>query len=267
MSSTETFRLTKNPIALVLCQIRFSGIMAMETTYLPDIQARLRGIGFKVNASNPVPQIQFMMTPQGPQPQATKHYEFQNLERTESVVICPDFVTYQATKYVCFPDFLARLMEVIDQVRAVTNGLTVERLGLRYIDAIVPRAGETWHRYVQPGLCGIASNAFKAQSEEQVHQIIAETAIGGTMIIRVLSNTKGIPMPPDMTATKLALSINGTVIPGLGAATIDVDHFCAMQPTEYDSAVVGQQLWDLKHIILDIWKNQIVSKEALEIWS
>ena len=265
MNSPEPFRLSKNPIALVLCQIRFSGIMAMETTYLPDIQARLRNIGFKVNASGQVSQI--LMTHQGPQAQATKHYEFQNLERTESVVIGPEFVTYQATRYVCFQDFLGRLMEVIEQVRAVTNGLTVERLGLRYIDAIVPRAGETWQRYVQPGLGGITSHAFKAQSEEQVHQIIAETAVGGTIIFRVLSNTKGIPMPPDMTTTKLALNINGTVIPGLGAATIDVDHFCATPPTEYDSVVIGKQLWDLKHVILDVWKNQIVSKEALEIWA
>jgi len=265
MSRPEPFRLSKNPIALVLCQIRFSGIMAMEATYLPEIQARLRSIGFKVNASGQI--AQFLMTPQGPQTQTAKHYEFQNLERTESVVICQEFVTYQATKYVCFKDFLGRLLEVVEQVRAVTNGLTVERLGLRYIDAIVPKAGETWQLYVQPGLGGIASRAFKAPSEEQVHQILAETAVGGTMVIRVLSNTKGVPLPPDIATTKLALNITGTVIPGLGAATIDVDHFYNMPPTEYDSVAIGKQLWDLKQVILDVWKNQIVTKEAMEIWA
>ena len=143
----------------------------------------------------------------------------------------------------------------------------MERLGLRYIDVIVPRASETWQRYVQPGLGGIVSSAFKTQTEEQVHQMVAETALGGNMIIRVLSNPKGVPLPPDMAATKMALTINGTVIEGLGAATIDVDHFSTMPPTEYDSVAIGKRLWDLKHVILDVWKNQIVTKEALEIWA
>ena len=265
MTSPETFRLSQNPIALVMCQIRFSGIMAMETTYLPDIQARLRGIGFKVNATTQVAQV--LMTPQGPHAQAAKHYEFQNLDRTESVVVCPEFVTYQATKYVCFKDFLQRLIEVVEQVSSVTNGLTVERLGLRYIDVIIPKASETWQRYVQPGMRGVTSPAFKNQADEQVHQVVAETIIGGTMIIRILSNAKGVPLPPDMAGTKLALNIQGTVIAGLGAATIDVDHFCTMSPTEYDSAAMGKRLWELKHVILDVWKNQIVTKEALETWA
>ena len=237
----------------------------MGTTYLPDIQARLRGIGFKINASSQVTQV--LMTPQGPQAQAATHFEFQNLERTESVVICPEFVTYQATKYVCFKDFLNRLLEVVEQVSSVTKGLTVERLGLRYLDVIVPKVGETWQNYVQPGLSGIASQAFKNQTEEHVHQIVAETTIGGAMIIRVLSNPKGVPLPPDMVGTKLALNIQGTVTEGQGAAAIDVDHFCVMPPTEYDSVAIGKRLWELKHVILDVWMNQIVSKKALEIWA
>lgn len=265
MSSPKNLRLSKNPIALVLCQIRFSGIMGMESQYLPGIQARLRSIGFKVNASGQV--AQFLMTPQGPQTQAAKHYEFQNLERTESVVVAPDFVTYQATRYTCFKDFLDRLLQVVDEVSAVTNGLTVERIGLRYLDVVIPKPDESWQRYVQPGLRGIASPAFKAQVDEQIHQVVTETKVGGAMIIRVLSNSKGIPLPPDFATTKLALNVQGTVIDGQGAAVIDVDHFCIMPPTDYDTVAIGKRLWDLKHVILDVWKDQIVTKEALETWA
>jgi len=265
MSSPEPFRLSKNPIALVLCQIRFSGIMGMESSYLPDIQAHLRAIGFKVNASGQVGQV--LMTPQGPQALAVKHYEFQNVERTESVVVAPDFITYQATKYVCFKDFLDRLLQIADQVSTVTNGLTVERLGLRYINVVTPKPGEVWQWYVQPGLRGITSPAFRTQVDEQLHQVATETTVGGTMIIRVLSNSKGVPLPPDLVGSKLALNIQGTVIDGIGAAVIDVDHFCTMQSTDYDTIAIGKRLWELKHVILDVWKDQIVTHEALAAWT
>jgi uncharacterized protein (TIGR04255 family) len=265
MNTPQPFRLSKSPIALVLCQIRFSGIMGMESSYLPDIQARLRGIGFKVNASGQVAQV--LMTPQGPHAQAANHFEFQNIERTESIVVGTDFATYQATRYVCFNDFLERLLRVINQISAVTNGLTIERLGLRYIDIVIPKTGETWQRYVQPGLRGITSPCFKTQVDEQIHQVVTETKVDGTMILRVLSNPKGIPLPPDLVATKLSLNIQGTVIEGIGAAVIDVDHFCTTSPMDFDATTIGKRLRDLKHVILDVWKDQIVTREALETWA
>lgn len=264
MSSLTPFRLSKNPIALVLCQVRFSAIMGMESSYLPDIQARLRGIGFKVNASGQVAEV--LMTPQGPQARANKHYEFQNIERTESVVVAPDFVTYQATRYVCFKDFLDRFLQVVGQVSAVTDGLTIERIGLRYIDLVIPKVNESWQQYVQPGLRGIASTSFKSEAGEQVHQIVTETKVGGTIVIRVLSNPNGIPLPPDVATTKLALNVQGTLVPGRGAAVVDIDHFYTTQPNEYDVVAIGKHLWDLKHVILEVWKDQVVTKEALEAW-
>jgi uncharacterized protein (TIGR04255 family) len=265
MSSLQPFHLSKNPIALVLCQVRFSRIMGMESSYLPDIQARLRGIGFKVNASREIAQV--VMTPQGPQTQATKVYEFQNLGRTESVVVAPDFVTYQATRYVRFQDFLDRFLPVLDQISTVTNGLTVERIGLRYVDVVIPKANESWQHYVQPGLRGIAPSGFKAGEGEQVHQIVAETVAGGTMIIRVLSNSKGIPLPHDVATSKLSLNIQGEIVPNMAIAVVDIDHFCCMEPNDYNTAYITERLWELKRVILDVWKDKIVTKEALEAWA
>ncbi len=265
MPGSPPIQLSKNPIALVLCQIRFSSILGMESTYLPNIQALLRVLGFKVNASGQIAQV--LLTPQGPQAQVSPHHEFQNLDRTESVVVAPDFVTYQATRYVRFQDFLSRFITIIDQVSTVTKGLTIERIGLRYLDAIVPKSGETWQLYVQPGLRGIMSPIFNAPVNEQLHQVITGTRMGGTMIVRILANPKGIPLPPDLAGTKLSLSVCGPVIDGLGAAVIDMDHFCIMSPTDYDPGAIEKRLWDLKHGILEVWKDQIVTKEALERWA
>jgi uncharacterized protein (TIGR04255 family) len=147
------------------------------------------------------------------------------------------------------------------------QAMTIERIGLRYIDLVIPKVDESWQQYVQPGLRGIASTSFKSEAGEQVHQIVTETKVGGTIVIRVLSNPNGIPLPPDVATTKLVLNVQGTVVPGRGAAVVDIDHFYTTQPAEYDIVAIGKHLWDLKHVILEVWKDQVVTKEALEAWS
>jgi uncharacterized protein (TIGR04255 family) len=264
MSSATTVRLSKNPIAIVLCQLRFSGIMGMDQTYLPEIQARLRTLGFKVNASHAVAQI--TMTPAGPQQQILQHYEFQSVDRSESVVINQEFVTYQATKYTTFAAFMARLMAVVTEVNSVTKGLTIVKIGLRYIDAITPPQGESWKKYVQAGFAGVALSSMSPVLIHHVHQVVAQFPDGAAMIIRILANSKELPLPPDLAGTKLLLGNQRPVLDGVGAATIDMDHFCELNSIEFDPAEISKKLQSLKDTIQRVWEQQVVTPEALEIW-
>lgn len=263
MSNATTVQLSKNPIALVLCQLRFSGIMGMDQTYLPEIQAKLRTLGFKVNASHPVAHI--TVTPAGPQQQILQHFEFQSVDRSESVVINQEFVTYQATKYTTFTAFITRFMAVVEEVSSVTKGLTIVKIGLRYIDAIIPLQGESWKKYVQAGFAGVALSLMAPILINHVHQIVAQFPDSATMIIRILADSKKLPLPPDLADTTLLLGNQRPVLDG-GAAMIDMDHFCDLNSIEFNSAEITKKLQSLKDTLLRVWEQQIVTPEALEIW-
>jgi len=264
MSSATTVHLSKNPIAMVLCQLRFSGIMGMDQTYLPEIQAKLRTLGFKNNVTRAVAHI--AMTPAGPQQQILPHYEFQSVDRSESVVINQEFVTYQATKYTTFTAFITRLMAVVEEVSIVTKGLTILKIGLRYIDAIIPLQDESWNKYVQAGFAGVALTSMSPVSIHHVHQVVAQFPDGAVMIIRILANSKELPLPPDLAMTKLLLGNQRPVLDGVGAATIDMDHFCDLNSVEFDSAEITKKLKSLKDTIQRVWEQQVVTPEALGIW-
>ena len=101
-------KLSKCPLVLVLAQVRFSSLMAMEE-YIPRIQDRLRQAGYKINASTQIQEVTF--TAQGSKATAHPHWEFQNQDRTESVVINPGFLVFQTTKYDVFEQFLPKITE------------------------------------------------------------------------------------------------------------------------------------------------------------
>lgn len=225
--------------------------------YVPEIQDEVRRQGYPLNESKRVQEFIF-----GSQSDRW-HWEFVSKDRTQSVVLNEEFVVLQTTAYGDFETFLAQLTDVVEMLNSRVGGLYVTRLGLRYVNVVMPRLGETWREYVQPGLRGFDSDIFEPQVL-RLHQTVATTR-AGAMVVRVHQNDKGLVVPPDFVQTVLKIPAKFSS-PDKLVTLIDIDHFHAREPLEYERAWLEEIGWQLKEGSYEVFADQIVTPHALEVW-
>jgi uncharacterized protein (TIGR04255 family) len=261
MRTRAKLKLANSPLSLVLCQVRFSPLMAMAD-YIPKVQDQLRLGGYPVNASAPVRELQ--LGPGGATARDRVHWEFMAKDRRSSVVVTEGFVVLQTTAYDDFETFIDQLKTVVSTLNTVVGGLLVQRIGLRYVDAIIPAKGETWHDYVQPCLHGFESALFREDGVLRLHQTVAQTAVG-TMLVRLHQNREGSVLPPDL-GTGALHAPKGSAKPGELTTLLDIDHFHVCDD-EYDQLHFEALAWKLKEASYEVFADNVVTRHALEVWS
>jgi len=255
-------KLTHAPLSLVLAQVRFSPLFLMGE-YVPRIQDQLRQKGYPVNASVTVKELQF--TPGGSAARDREHWEFMSKDRRTSVVVTEGFVVVQTTAYEDFEHFIAQLKAVVATVNDTVGGLLVERIGLRYVDAIVPKSGETWRQYVQTTLHGFDSPLFNESKTLRLHQTIAETDVGH-IIVRLHQNLDAAVLPPDL-GTGVLKAQPTPAKPGEVVTLVDVDHFTKFEESrEYDANHFETVAWKLKEGAYAMFADHVVTPYALQVW-
>lgn len=265
MSRTTPLRkLNHCPLVLVLCQVKFSPIMTMDDS-IPKIQERLRAVGYKVNASKRIQSVA-VTRDNTPKPSIKEHWEFQNAERTASVVVNEGFVVFQTTAYDTFETFLPKIQEAASIVSKEVNGVFMERVGLRYINLIRPQVGKSWKSYIREGLRGIESPYLLANSTEDLHQTTGLTEVGN-LILRIWQNRQGQALPPDLLFHQLLVPENARNIgQDESIALIDMDHIQERLVEDYSNERLSQIGWALKNGLYDIFTSHVVTPEALEAW-
>jgi uncharacterized protein (TIGR04255 family) len=257
--------LSNSPLVLVLCQVRFSPLMAMEG-YIPRIQEELRFAGYPINASSQLHEVVSAGTSRTSTQRTRWRWEFLDKDRRIGVVLHEGFVAVQTTDYQDFDQFSSRVLDVVDIVSRSVGELFVTRVGLRYVDVVLPRDGERWEQYLQPGLAGFAGKRFLPGTTLQLHQVIGPTEVGA-MHVRLLQNRDGVLLPPDLADNQLELPAHlGTQRPGSLVTILDVDNFCDLPPAEYDRARVEKKGWELKNVAYATFVEEIATEHALAVW-
>lgn len=255
-------KLSKSPLVLVLCQVRFAPILAMAD-YFPRIQDKLRRKGYPVVKNAVIQEV--LLTPAGGGASA-KHVRWQVLDKSEtrSIVVTENFVAFQTTAYTVFEDFVPQLASAVDTLAEEVQGLYLQRIGLRYVDLVRPARGETWRDYVRPELHGLRSPTFIEDSQAQLHQSTAQTS-HGTMIVRLYQNRDGQVLPPDLTEGGLKVRVEPAVAPTELITLLDLDHF-SLRQVDYERGVVESQVWDLHDDLDRVFRESVVTDYALKVW-
>lgn len=257
--SLHALKLSRSPLVLVLSQVRIGAIRDM-TAYVPKIQDRLRREGFPVDVSAEVQEIGI----QDGQPIARRrpHWEFRTKDERWSVIVLEQAVVLQTTAYTDFEAFLDRLLLATDTVSAVVGDLLVERIGLRYVDLVLPRAGESWRDYVQPGLHGIENPMVRPEKSSVFTQVTTQTGERSRLVVRLAQNRERMVLPPDLLAHAPAQEVSPAE--GELLTILDLDHFHE-ERVEYSREAVDARAWEL-HDALDILFRDVVTPHALEVW-
>jgi uncharacterized protein (TIGR04255 family) len=258
--------LSKQPLVLVLCQVRFSPVRKMGD-YVPGIQEAFRRLGFPIERAGKIQQL--TITPAGVHSVEQERWEYRTKDERWSVTVLQDSVVLQTTAYDRFESFAEKLGAavkiVLEQTEQDKLGV-VQRVGLRYIDLIQPREGEDYRLYLRPGFHGVADVVF-APGSHRVHvESVGRTAMAdtaGTMILRVAQNDQGFDLPPDLIGG--APKFEPRAKAGELITLVDMDHFIEGK-FDPDAGWVTARAYAMHDHLIETFHEHVVSTKAIEVW-
>jgi uncharacterized protein (TIGR04255 family) len=253
-------KLHKSPLVMVLAQVRISHVAKMAS-HIDDVQERLRRTGFPRFEMGRAHEI--VVRP-GLPPEFREHprWEFQNKERSAGIIVMQNAIVLHTNSYDTFDKFAESLRLALDVVGDAAKPALVERLGLRYVDAIRPGPGEAWSAYLKQGLHGLDPAAIGMSTGLQRHETVGTTTVG-QLVVRCVQSTDGNFLPVDLLPTTLAYPSTDPR-PGQIVTLLDLDHF-SEATRDYEVDEVMTAMWDL-HENLDLSFREAVTEHAMKTW-
>ncbi|GHU03644.1 TIGR04255 family protein [Alphaproteobacteria bacterium] len=213
-----------------LAQAQFNPVAAMSG-YVAQIQDRLRREGYPLFDPHRFMQLIVpglkQAQPQEPQIHNVESWLMTRSDRTAGFILGPSTITYHTTHYQTHNEFIPELLRGLSAVHEAVTLDHVSRLGLRYLNAVLPRAGETTEQYLVGGLHGIDFNATRhhAMTESVFATDTRPLVPKGMLVVKVYRMIAPLGFPPDMLPAGLAIAPRFEIKKPREHAIIDTDHY------------------------------------------
>lgn len=212
------------PLCFTVAQARFNTVLKLEN-YVPQLQEQLRKKGYPDFSEQQ--RVTFTLSNSGaenhsPQANQTTSYLFANIEGNEAFSLDNNALSLLTTAYDNRNDFLSKFFYGLDLVHNAIELSYCERLGLRYVDVVVPKQGDTLQQYLDEGVTG-----QMGKWDELVHAYSETQASsrGSRITSRTLIREGELAFPPDLAGISLQIADQFTQIKALHAI-LDNDAFC-----------------------------------------
>lgn len=128
-------RLSASPLILVVAQLRFPRIVAIETAgFIAGFQEALRA---DYPILRPERQVELHIGPSGAVPQQNGIvWKFSQQNGPWEIALTSDFVALSTPRYTSRTDFLGRLRQLIDALHRHVAPRVYDRFGVRYVDRV-----------------------------------------------------------------------------------------------------------------------------------
>jgi uncharacterized protein (TIGR04255 family) len=264
-----TEKMENAPVYYALAQAQFNPVAAMAK-YADDFQDRLRRKGFTLYEPKHGVQLQFSTQPGvAPEPKITPMVSWliTKADRTAGFILGPSSLAFHTTHYETHNEFIQELLFGLEVLHEVVSLEHVSRLGLRYLDAVLPQAGENTEQYLADGLHGISVDATPRQAlNEQVFDVKSGPLVmNATLALRVYRLTAALGYPPDMLPSGLTPKERFANTGIRTHAVIDIDHFVEGQMA-LDLSKIGEQLVTL-HAATKLAFKAATSNHARAVWA
>lgn len=258
--SSEALFLKNSPLVFTLGVCHFDPVLAIGN-YIPTIQEFFRKHGYpKVRER----QITASVTQQADQTlliETRKQWEFHSAENTTSFLVDQESVIVQTTDYSTYENFEGLLDLALQGVTDLLDVPQILRCGLRYVDAIDFKEGQSQSDLLQPFLLGYPGGEnFSRVNSSSMTQL--ESTEGSKLFVRCSTHKAGIVLPPDLLPCDLAFKSNPSRQTPF--SILDLDHF-SQTPFDYDRATTLSHL-SVLHDSLDIAFRSSVTPQAIEQW-
>jgi uncharacterized protein (TIGR04255 family) len=255
------------PVYFTVAQVRFNPVLNLEG-YLSPIQEKMRKRHFPDFRQDTVQQliIPFASTSDGGQPPSPSFTPrarcfFGNIDRTTEFVLEHNAFALQTTAYDTSDAFFQMVIEGLGIVHDVLSLDFMERIGLRYFDAVIPKDGEALSKYLTPEVLGL-SHKLKGKLAHSYSETVI-MAMNCQLVSRVIVQDGCVGLPPEI--MPLAPKINQRFTEPEGRhAIIDTDAFFE-QREAFSLEKVRSKLIELHAEIQKSFK-ETVTKHALDEW-
>lgn len=251
------------PVYFTVSQIRFNPILKL-VDFVPTIQESMRKAGYAdfSTQTSVIIQITIQDGRATPAPQALERYSFSNLDKTLTFVLDAQSLTLQSTNYGHFSAFLDEFMSRLKVVHDTVNLAFTERVGLRYLDRVMPMAGEDLGQYLVHEVLGIG-NRLKGKKLHGYSESLSD--FDGVMLrSRVVIQEGGLAFPPDLQPDNMPVDAKFTEYVGI-SAILDNDGFVE-QREEFCLESVTKHLHIIHNVVGQAFKAT-TTPHALEVWS
>jgi len=257
------------PLYFTIAQAKYNPVLSLKS-YMPDIQEHMRKAGypdfkqgvtmvFNINpaGSGDVPQ------PPPPPVQHVDRYVFSNMENTRGFILQQNALSFQATQYDTFELFSSEFKKGLEIVHNSVGLTFSERIGIRYLDAVIPRSGEDISKYLVPEVLGVSSRLKVNATLHSFSETLARIDSVGQVIARTIIQDGPLGFPPDIQLDGLKLLEKFTNVKCLHAI-IDTDGaFEGREP--FDIAKIMRHLDELHNEASNSFKATITDY-ALSVW-
>jgi uncharacterized protein (TIGR04255 family) len=256
------------PVYLVVAQVRHNPILSLAT-YVPQIQEHFRK-GFPdfrrvVNATINIQRLAGVGATEQPAVQQAERYLFLNKENTEIFILDNNGLTFYTTAYKTFEALMEVYLPQVEYLGEVLSLDYSERVGLRYLDAVMPKPDEGMEKYLIPEVLGI-----RGKVSGNVDHSFTETLVSvpeGKLLSRVVIQNGPIGFPPDLFLQAVELKLNSRFTESSGQyAIIDTDGFNDLRDSSFERATIEQKFHGL-HKRVDGTFHAISTPYAVEVWS
>jgi uncharacterized protein (TIGR04255 family) len=246
-------KLSNAPVYFTIAQVRHNPVLSIQD-YLAAIQENMRRGGYPDYRR--VPNLQIVLPQIGPgEPslvctptaQQIERYLFSTLDGTRGFIVEPGAFSLQTTEYETYEAFSEEFFKGLRIIHETVKLDYTERVGIRYLDAVVPPTEKELGEYLVPGALGISS---VLPDSVQVTQSFSQTDIltpAGTLIARTIIRNGPLGFPIDLQPLGLNVAERFSKIQGVHAI-LDTDAFC-LGREKFDAGALQSRLEALHDVI------------------
>ena len=259
------------PVYFTLGQVQHNPILSLDT-YLPTIQESMRKSGYPdfKRAMMATFNLTATSTPdsgqtQQPVLQKSERFLFSNEANTSGFVMLPNALCFQTTEYDTFESFSTELKRGLQILGDAIGGLSfVERLGLRYLDAVAPKAGESINKYLARELLGLPALMPESIFQYGFSECLLVAEGVGQVVSRTIVQNGPLGLPPDLQPVTLKISDRFSNVRG-EHAVIDTDGSLTARRS-FDVTDIERCMHGL-HDLIDKTFSATVTDHARSAWN
>ncbi len=251
------------PVYLTLAQVRFNPLLKLAD-FLPGIQESFRQAGYPDFDFQHIISIQ-LTAQEGraptPTPVPQERFLFGNVEKTHAFILDGQSLTLQSTHYGQFETFSACFLKGLNIVNDAVKLAFTERVGLRYLDRVMPQSGETIEQYLVEQVQGLNSR-LGGRSRYSFTEAMNE--IGNIKLLsRVAIQAGPLAFPPDIQPGNMRIPESFTSYVG-NSAILDNDGF--VEGREAFSAEAVAEHLDAIHKVIGTAFKTTATQYAFAAW-
>lgn len=251
------------PVYLTLAQVRFNPILKLAD-FLPGIQESFRQAGYPDFDRQHIISIQLTAQegqPPAPTPVQQERFLLGNVEKTHTFILDGRSLTLQSTNYGQFETFSACFLEGLNIVNDAVKLAFTERVGLRYLDRVMPQPGETIEQYLVEQVQGLNS---RLGGQRLYSFTEAMNEIGNIKLLSRVAIQEGpLAFPPDIQPGNMQISERFTSYLG-NSAILDNDGFVEGREA-FSTKTIADHL-DAVHKVIGVAFKTTATKYAFDAW-